>query len=167
MPTDHHLDPEENALAKMGYETEDVEFKKLGRSIVFFFGFVVFCGVAGVLIFFLFLSGGSPYGAWEKFTGGPTETAPFVDRLPQAPNPLLQTNLTARTDILDLRRQENALLHGRPSWVNKQKGIVRIPIDQAIDEYVRTQGVPSSQPSTMASGAPPVLSEPPHEGETR
>src|SRR5690242_13416356 len=130
MPTDpHHLDPEENALAQLGYETEDIQYKSLGKSIVWFFGFVIFCGVAGVLIFGYFIGP-------ANLLNPPENTTPFVKRLPPENAPLLQTNTTARTDIRDLRRAENELLHGKPSWIDQSKGTVRIPIDQAMDLYV-------------------------------
>jgi hypothetical protein len=160
MPTDHHLDPEEDALAHLGYETEDVEYRTLGKSILWFLGFVVFCGVAGVIIFFLFI-GKSPAGAWEAFTHPPGDTTPFVNRMPASPNPLLQTNVTARTDIRDLRRDESLLLHGGATWVDKDKGVVRIPIDHAVDLYLQRMGSNPSQPTSITSGTPPVVKEPP------
>lgn len=157
MPTDHHLDPEEDALAKMGYELEDVDYKKLGKSIVWFFGFVIFCGVAGVIIFFLFLSGGSISEAWQVATKPPSDTSPLARRLPSEGNPLLQTNITTRTDIRDLRREESALLHGSPTWVNESKGVVRIPVEKAIEAYAQKMGASPTEKTTMKSGAPPVV----------
>ncbi|HWA83004.1 MAG TPA: hypothetical protein VG820_06210 [Fimbriimonadaceae bacterium] len=160
MPTDpHHLDPDENELIKLGYETEDIQFKSLGKSIFWFFGFVVFCGVAGVVIFFLFL-GGSPAGAWKAMTSPPDNTTPVAKRLPPEPNPLLQTNVTARTDIRDLRRAENEILHGKAAWVDQSKGLARIPIDQAIDLYLSKVAPNASKDTTMTSGAPPVGAAP-------
>lgn len=156
MPTDHHLDPDEDALAQMGYELEDVEFKSLGRSIFWFFGFVAFCGIAGVIIFFLFLSGGSPSGALNLFMKPPENTAPFVSRIPASPNPLLQTGFTAKSDIRDLRQNENTLLQGKPTWVDQGKGVVRIPVAKAMDLYLQRIGSNPSQATTITSGAPPV-----------
>lgn len=158
MPTDHHhqLDPEEDALAKMGYELEDVDYKKLGRSIFWFFGFVVFCGVAGVLVFVAFVG-------TDKLTNPPEQTSPFVKRLPAEPNPLLQTNVTARTDIEHLRREENALLHDAPTWVDKSKGVVRIPIDQAMDKFMAQVGANPNAKTTIESGAPPKVTRLPEE----
>lgn len=162
MPTDPHLDPEEDALAQMGYELEDVEFRSLGKSIAWFFGFVAFCGVAGVIVFFMFLGGPSPVGAWNAAMSAPGDTSPFVKHVPAQPNPLIQTNVTARTDIRDLRQGENAELYS-VGWVDKNKGVVHIPIDQAIDIYLKRMGQDPNQKATMATGAPPV--EPPHQPE--
>lgn len=156
MPTDHHLDPEEDALVQLGYETEDVEYKKLAKSIGWFFGFVVFCGVSGVIIFFLLMSNGSFGGAWDRLKAPPSDTAPFVSRMPPEGSPLLQTNTTARTDIRDLRREESELLHGDPTWVDKDKGVVRIPVEKAIDMYLSRVAPNASKDTTITSGAPPL-----------
>ncbi len=147
MPTDH--EPENvphDPLAKMGYELEDIEYKGLGRSIGWFFLFVAFCGAAGFIIF------GFSIG-WDKILEETPATAPFVKRIPSDPNPLLQTNVTARTDIRDLRRAENALLHGKPTYIDKDKGIVRIPVEKAIDMYSRQM---ANAPTTATTTTRPA-----------
>jgi len=149
MPTDHHLEPEEDALVKMGYEVEDVQFKSLGKSVLWFFAFVAFCGVSGYLIF-------GYYIGFDKLKNPPEDTAPFVSRIPPSPNPLLQTNETEKSDIRDLRAKENAILYGKPGWVDKGKGLVRIPIDQAIDLYLSKVAPNASKETTLPSGLPPV-----------
>ena len=154
MPTDPHLDPEEDALVQLGYETEDVEYKSLGRSIGWFFMFVAFCGVAGVAIFGYFIG-------WDRLRNPPEDTSPFVSRIPASPNPLLQTNVTARTDIRDLRREENLLLHGKPTWADQSKGEVRIPIEKAVDLYLSRVAPNASKNTTITSGTPPVGTEAP------
>jgi hypothetical protein len=154
MPTDHHLDPEEDALVQLGYETEDVEYRSLKKSILWFLGFVVFCGVAGVLIFGYFIG-------FDNLRNPPMNTTPFVNRIPPKPNPLLQDNVTARTDIRDLRRQESLLLHGAPTWVDKDKGVVRIPIEKAVDLYLSRMGASTTDTTTIQSGTPPKVTTPP------
>ncbi|HTQ08609.1 MAG TPA: hypothetical protein VMI31_00915 [Fimbriimonadaceae bacterium] len=149
MPTDPHLEPEDDALAKMGYEVEDVQFKSLGKSVIWFFAFVFFCGISGYLIF-------GYYIGFDKLKNPPADTTPFASRIPPSPNPLLQTNETAKSDIRDLRQKENAILYGKPAWVDKSKGIVRIPIDQAIDLYLSKIAPTASKQATMSNGMPPV-----------
>jgi hypothetical protein len=151
MPTDHHLDPDEDALVQLGYETEDVEYKKLGRSVIWFFMFVIFCGVAGVVIFGLFIG-------FDNLRKPAENTAPFVNRTPKSPNPLLQTNVTARTDLNELRVREAELLQGNASWADKDKGIVRLPIDKAMDIYLSRVAPNAPKETTITSGAPPVTS---------
>lgn len=61
------------------------------------------------------------------------------NRLP--PEPRLQTN--PRQDLSDLHAQEDAILHSY-GWVDKNGGVVRIPIDQAMKLTVE-RGLPSRQ----------------------
>ena len=60
-------------------------------------------------------------------------------RLP--PEPRLQTN--PRQDLRDLRASEDAVLHSY-GWVDKDRGIVRIPIDEAM-KLTLQRGLPARQ----------------------
>jgi hypothetical protein len=57
------------------------------------------------------------------------------------PEPRLQTN--PREDLADLRAREDARLHSY-GWVDKNAGVVRIPIDDAI-KLTLERGLPSRQ----------------------
>jgi len=61
------------------------------------------------------------------------------NRLP--PEPRLQTN--PRQDLTDLRRREDALL-GSYGWVDKNAGVVRIPIGEAM-RLTLERGLPARQ----------------------
>jgi len=61
------------------------------------------------------------------------------NRLP--PEPRLQTN--PRQDLSDLRTQEDRVLDSY-GWVDKNAGVVRIPIDQAM-RLTLERGLPSRQ----------------------
>ncbi len=61
------------------------------------------------------------------------------NRLP--PEPRLQTN--PRQDLSDLRAQEDQILTTY-GWVDKNAGVVRIPIDQAM-KLVLQRGLPARQ----------------------
>lgn len=61
------------------------------------------------------------------------------NRLP--PEPRLQTN--PRQDLSDLRAQEDAILQSY-GWVDKNAGLVRIPIEQAMKMTVQ-RGLPARQ----------------------
>jgi hypothetical protein len=61
------------------------------------------------------------------------------NRLP--PEPRLQTN--PRQDLADLRAKEDQLLTSY-SWVDKNAGVVRIPIDQAM-KLTLARGLPARQ----------------------
>ena len=61
------------------------------------------------------------------------------NRLP--PEPRLQTN--PRQDLADLRRREDAIL-STYGWVDKNAGVVRIPIDEAM-KLTLERGLPARQ----------------------
>jgi hypothetical protein len=61
------------------------------------------------------------------------------NRLP--PEPRLQTN--PRQDLSDLRSQEDQIL-GSYGWVDKNAGVVRIPIEQAM-KLTLQRGLPARQ----------------------
>ena len=58
------------------------------------------------------------------------------------PEPRLQTN--PREDLREMRAKEDDLLHSY-GWVNKNAGVVRIPIDDAI-RLTLERGLPARQP---------------------
>jgi hypothetical protein len=60
------------------------------------------------------------------------------------PEPRLQAE--PKVELKDLRADEEAILNSY-GWVNPEKGIVRIPIDQAID-IVAQKGLPSKPSPT-------------------
>jgi hypothetical protein len=64
------------------------------------------------------------------------------NRLP--PEPRLQTD--PREDLADLRAREDALLHSY-GWVDRNAGVVRIPIESAI-KLTLERGLPSRQEPT-------------------
>jgi hypothetical protein len=164
MRTDEHgHEPEhKDPLTEMGYELADVEYKGLAKSVGMFFVFVIFCGAAGMAIFIFGFVG------WDKFwSGGSTTTAPFARHLPAEPNPLLQTDETAKTDIVLLRRRENAILDGPVTYTDSTKKTIRIPIKEAIDLYSRKNSrgeaasigetldeAPELNPAKVSGGAP-------------
>jgi hypothetical protein len=61
------------------------------------------------------------------------------NRLP--PEPRLQTN--PRQDLLDLRAEEDRILHSY-GWVDRNAGIVRIPIEEAMRVTVQ-RGLPARE----------------------
>jgi hypothetical protein len=65
-------------------------------------------------------------------------------RLP--PEPRLQTN--PRGDLRELRDQEDKVLNGY-SWVDKSAGVVRIPIDRAMELTIQ-RGLPARKDARAA-----------------
>jgi hypothetical protein len=119
---------------KISYETSDVNVKAIlmvGAGLAT--GTIAVAGVIWVLV--VYLSGAAAQT-------GPREyplAATHEQRLP--PEPRLQTN--PREDLGDLRRAEDQVLESY-GWVDKDAGIVRIPIDDAM-RLTLDRGLPARE----------------------
>ena len=76
---------------------------------------------------------------------------------PPPPEPRLQVN--PNEDMRLMREEEDQLLR-HAGWVNRQEGIVRLPVDVAMEEILSrgvsaAQGVSPSQPSPPPGGDAP------------
>lgn len=118
----HHGPPD----TSKGYEQTDLAVSDLLKGVV---GFFVFTGGSAIAAFIgLYLYGGT------KFVDA------AVRPIPAAPNPLLQSETTAKVDIWNLRyREKQALTSFGDSKV--APGTKHIPIDSAIDILTR-DGLP-------------------------
>jgi hypothetical protein len=110
-----------------GHETTDVNVWAVGKFAI---GLVIVCVVSIALLFGLL-----------KFFQSREETsvANTVDPVKLFPQPQLQ-----KTPILDLKAihaEEDKLLTGY-AWVDPKQGIVRIPVDRAI-EVLAKRGLPT------------------------
>lgn len=119
-----------------GYEQRDVK--------VSFLAYVV------VGLFLLMLAGMGVSWWFEGWTASGRRAQdvplpPVAASLPaQPPEPRLQ--VAPATDLAHIRAEEEALLD-RYEWIDPKSGLVRIPIDRAI-ELVAARGLPArSQPS--------------------
>jgi hypothetical protein len=129
----HHAHAPEVVDEAVQHEESDVNIRAI---FGFGIGLFVVAVVVHVAIYLLFV-----------FFSNRQETANSVRQYPLAagqenrlpPEPRLQTN--PRQDLLDLRAQEDQLLNGY-SWVDRNTGIVRIPIDEAI-KLTLQRGLPS------------------------
>lgn len=124
----HTDEPRKNPLTDLGYETEDLNLNGIWAGAKWFFGFAFAMIGLGALLFMWM----DRYGLKDYQDA----SAPFSNKIPAAPNPLLQGNVTTKTDIIDLRRNENNALT-TPAYVDQAHGIIRIPIDHAIDLTVQ------------------------------
>ena len=118
---------DENNHPKVGHETTDVNAWAIGKFAI---GLVIVCVVSIALLFGLL-----------KFFQSREETsvANTVDPNKVFPQPQLQ-----KTPIADLKAvhdEEDKLLNGY-AWVDQTKGVVRIPVDRAI-EVLAQRGLPS------------------------
>ena len=76
------------------------------------------------------------------------------------PEPRLQVD--APRELRELRAAEDAALHGY-AWIDKDRGLVRIPIDRAIDVLAQ-RGLPARAQSTLGNGAREKSKEGKHAG---
>ena len=143
MHTNHG--PKEDPLTDLGYEPRDVNVAQLGKWVIGFFIFVVLSAItswvilsSGINLRFLKIDGMSP-----AYTGKADDFK--SRRIPGAPNPLLQNNVTARSDIMDMRRAEEERLKGY-GWANAEKTKITMPVDRAIDSMVK-RAHPTGRPS--------------------
>ncbi len=116
-----------NDPAERGHETSDANFKT-----------VLVTGIAllGIMVLGLLLSWGV-YAFFKERTAAPgfhAETMTTIDVRKLPPGPNLQTDPHA--ELVALRRAEDSVLFSY-GWVNKDSGIVRIPIERAMELLVK------------------------------
>jgi hypothetical protein len=114
---------------RLGHETSDVDTSGVGK-----FGMAL---VAVVLLSLLLL-----FGLMRYFQSQETNAAAkMVDPAKVFPNPRLQQN--PLPDLKAFRLGEDQVLDSY-GWVDQPKGVVRIPIDRAIDVLAQ-RGLPARQ----------------------
>jgi hypothetical protein len=132
-----------HAAAPAGGPTDNVEVlhEESDVNIRAIFGFgaglVVVAAVVHLLIYVLFGFFNAREG--RSVTAEYPLAAAQENRLP--PEPRLQTN--PREDLSELRAKEDEIL-GSYGWVDKNAGIVRIPIDAAM-KLTLERGLPARQ----------------------
>ena len=108
-----------------GYEKRDVDL----RTVMIY---------AGALVGMILGVGVVSWIVWRSLSG-PAE----MSQAPQVPIPASVPRLEPHPeqDLADLRQKENGLLH-QYAWVDRSQGIVRIPIDRAM-ELLLQRGLPT------------------------
>lgn len=114
------------------YESGDIKIKPLMRSVIIFFVFTAGSIVLSAGLFEWLVPGG--FASTFQPKG-------MKHRLPPPGLPLLQTNVSVRTDIANLTKRERTAINSY-SWVNRNAGIAHVPIDRAID-IVAKDGLPN------------------------
>jgi hypothetical protein len=120
----------------VGHETRDIN----ARIIV---GFGVSLVLAAVIINVL---------VWLLFNafGSLNQRSPAIQPASLPPPPRLQAE--PREDLKAFRREEDILLHSY-TWINRQTGAVRIPIEQAMRKVLE-EGLPSRTAGPPEPGRP-------------
>ncbi|HJP82621.1 MAG TPA: hypothetical protein VJ835_03875 [Fimbriimonadaceae bacterium] len=143
-----HTDEKHDPLTDLGYERRDINPDIIFRATMAFFGFAFFSYIAGWAV----LHYGFHYFNETKGVNNLTST-----KIPPAPNPILQTNVSAKTDIRDMRNHENEAL-GTSGESETVKGANRISIEQAIklsaERGAKLPGAPAA-PAAPTEGVQP------------
>jgi hypothetical protein len=127
-----------NASPEGGYERTDAEVGPLAVLAVSV-GLLVLISLTAVAIMWRVM-------AYETHDTGTLRGSPLAGLRPLPPTPRLQ--ITPATDLKDTREQEHDLLSSY-AWVEKDKGVVRIPIDRAMD-ILAQRGLPHGKPEPPA-----------------
>lgn len=128
-------------------DSVDYERKDVNARAIFWIGVVMF--VAAVLIHTVVWWLFDAFDRREAHKGRPPATLVQTQR-PAPPEPRLQTD--APSDLNALRATEQDELEGY-GWVDQQKGIVHIPVEQAMTLLVE-RGLPKTQtPADQNDGA--------------
>ena len=111
-----------DVLSEMGYEKRDVDLRRIRWWIIIFFAIGLFFFVTGYA-FFVWL-------APKQVAMARSGVDPVTKRVPPQPNPLLQNNIETKFDIQKMRQEEVELLTTY-GYVDRERGIVRMPIERA------------------------------------
>jgi len=134
---DAHLPHAEHhgANPEVHHETTDASVRGV---LLFGAGLVVVAAVVHLLVWVLF-----GYFASHQAISTAREYPLAAEQNRVPPEPRLQTN--PRQDLRDLRAQEDQVLTSY-GWVDKNAGVVRIPIEEAMKIVVQ-KGLPTRQGS--------------------
>jgi hypothetical protein len=144
--TDHQTDPHEDR-PDTGYETTDADAKPIAYA---------FAGLA-VLIVVVFVA---VWGFFVYMDRRTYETEARAGQIPEpdfrVPEPRLQS--TPEHDLKRMLQHEQSMKESY-GWVNEASGIVRIPIERAMD-IVAEKGLPNLPPIGEEEGTPDTVAAP-------
>jgi hypothetical protein len=141
--------PQNNPAATPGYETRDANVRGV-------FNFLVFLGVS------LVVSALVCWGLFRYFSrrqAEPASASPFAETRQMSLGPQLQVN--PREEWLKYREQQEQSLESF-AWENRAAGIVRVPIERAMELLVQ-KGLPvqsDTLPTQTEKPAPPGSKKP-------
>ncbi len=152
-------DHDEEQPGKAAYETRDVKVRPL---VVFTVGLAVTIVAAYLItlgVFRLFDAREAAKDASADPAAVRRAALPVEQQLPAAPR--IQADPAGEYDLL--RRREDELL-STYGWVDREAGLVRIPIDQAM-KIVVEEGLPARQPGTTPPATGTTASTSPSGGK--
>jgi hypothetical protein len=152
METKHSSKPNNPVDASAGYEKRDVNIRGLFQ-FAFWMAVVLLVTLVGMRFTFDFFKRVEPLGP----AASPIETPRLIP-----PRPLLQVQPHQELEDYCVAQQQAV---GTYAWVNQSGGVVRIPVDRAM-QLILERGLPARSASdAAAAGASPVMT-PTVAGET-
>ena len=124
---------EENKQHRGGHEETDVNPWQIGKFAI---ALTVVCFISAALLF----------GLFRYFLSAEGGKAVETIKLPAQP----RLEVTPAKELKDFRAAEDQKLNSY-GWVDQPKGVVRIPIDRAIDMLAQ-KGLPSRAQDTQTAG---------------
>jgi hypothetical protein len=124
--------PARTESAEVLHERSDIDLRRISMWII---GLAVLLAVT--LVFLIWLFG---YFNNREIRLG-RSSAGIPAKAPQSVAPRLQ--VSPRNDLSEMRATEDKILHSY-GWIDKQKGVVRIPIERAM-ELTAQRDLPTSQ----------------------
>jgi len=147
----HTNEPREDPLVDMGFETRDIDYPKLRKALIYFFGFGFLCSMIGIPIY--------KYRFLVFNIKAPDESSVAISRpLPKDPYPLLQGNVTSKTDIMELRAEETKRLT-TTGYMDPAQTTVHIPVDRAMS-LIAERGLAPATGATADTGSTPAAATP-------
>lgn len=128
-------------LKELGYDTRDVPVKKMPIHAGILYGFV---GIV-MAVAWLFMS-----LVDHDLVTVPSAESMEGSRKPDEGIPILQSDVTAKTDIEDLRHAERIGLK-TSAWIDEEAGVARIPIDVAIGLMLKEGFAPPARELAVPS----------------
>lgn len=132
-----HTEKREDPLVELGYEVRDLNTVAIRNAAIGFFVFTIASAAIG-------------FACYRVMNPTVFEPRPPGNRVvPGPPNPLIQSNIAAKVDIMDVRQHETAELTAPVGWTDDSKTHLHIPIDKAM-EIIATRGAKPTGESVPA-----------------
>lgn len=136
-----HTDYSEDDLfnPETRHEERDVPVRSLWRAMI---GFVIFAIISHIILWFLYkgfvaLERNQPEAPLTEVArpvdADVPQNQPLLQPFPKVDQngvPVLPQQNTPRSDLREMRRQENEVLHNY-GWVSRDNGVVHMPIEKA------------------------------------
>jgi len=133
-----HIPDDPEVLKEMGYDRRDLNVPLIRKASIVITVACIVMFIISVPVYNYYSSPGKFFSVGSHL-GANREPAPESRTRLADGLPALQDNVNTKMDIADMRKNETEHLTV-PAWIDKEKGIVRVPIRTAM-EKVAERGV--------------------------